>query len=282
MKIVQILGGLGNQMFQYAFYKALKTQSNEEVKIDISEFEGYELHNGFELDRIFNIDENIIATKEEINQFKDNYLLFKYRKKIGLLKKSHLMEEKNFFYDENLFNKKNGYFQGYWQSYKYFEKIKKKLLKDFKFEVELNEKNKKILKKIKNFNSCSIHVRRGDYLNHPSFGGICEKEYYLKSIKKIKEIYPSIQFFIFSNDIKWCKENLKLNEAHYIDWNIGKESYLDMYLMSQCKNNIIANSSFSWWGAWLNNNTDKCVIAPKKWVNKRIDYSLVPQDWLRY
>ena len=128
-------------------------------------------------------------------------------------------------------------------------------------------------------------MRRGDYINNTLYGNICTKDYYLKAIERIKEIKEIDTFCVFSNDIMWCKENLSsfLNECNviYVDWNHGKNSYQDIYLMSQCNNNIIANSSFSWWGAWLNQNIDKTVICPKKWNNIPNSLFEMPDDWVK-
>lgn len=268
MNIVQILGGLGNQMFQYAFYKSLKLNGKAEVKIDISDFETYKLHNGFELSKVFHIDKGIIAKSNEIEALKDTFPFFKIRKKINLLKSTHFIEKKVYKFDEKLLLKDNLYFQGYWQSNKYFENIEQELRNDFNFKIDLFDKNKDIVEKIRNTQSCSIHIRRGDYINHRFFRGICDLEYYQKAIKKIKELYPNTVFFVFSNDVNWCKVNLKKDEEfNYIDWNNAENSFIDMYLMSQCKNNIIANSTFSWWGAWLNINKNKVIIKPKIWIN---------------
>ena len=129
----------------------------------------------------------------------------------------------------------------------------------------------------------SIHVRRDDYLSSKyvsGFGGICTIEYYNKAVERIKEEVIDPVFYIFSDDINWCRENLKLEQGVFIDWNTGKESWQDMFLMSQCKHNIIANSSFSWWGAWLNSNSEKIVIAPRIWWNGLKD-DVVPDSWIR-
>ncbi len=123
----------------------------------------------------------------------------------------------------------------------------------------------------------------GDYVNHPIHGGICTMDYYQQAIDIMKSKIVNPKFFIFSNDIEWCHSHLKLADAVYITGNKGENSYRDMQLMSMCKHNIIANSSFSWWGAWLNNNPDKIVIAPAKWFNdpKINTRDLIPDDWIK-
>ena len=141
-------------------------------------------------------------------------------------------------------------------------------------------------KKIRQHKSVSIHVRRGDYVNHPLFGGICDKAYYQRAITYIQEKTDCDYYIIFSNDIKWCEENLSAllmgKNVVFVNWNKGKDSYQDMYLMSRCNYNIIANSSFSWWGAWLNNNPEKIVVAPKIWMKVLDnDFDIIPTSWIR-
>ena len=133
-------------------------------------------------------------------------------------------------------------------------------------------------------NSISIHIRRGDYL-HPKFnhlyGNICTIEYYKEAITILQQKYANLHFYIFSDDISWVKENLPIVPSTYIDWNKKEDSWQDMYLMSQCKHNIIANSSFSWWGAWLNNNPNKTVICPSRFMNLNQQSDIVPEDWIQ-
>lgn len=155
----------------------------------------------------------------------------------------------------------------------------------------MNEKNQKILEKITQTNSVSIHVRRGDYYNNESafkiHGNITTKKYYENALEFIKEKVKNPVFFVFSDEFEWVKKNLyffsNYGEVHIIDWNKGFDSYIDLQLMSNCKHNIIANSSFSWWAAWLNKNKNKIVISPKKWVNNinenKID--IIPNNWIK-
>ncbi len=282
MKIINIIGGLGNQMFQYAFALSLKNKTKEEVKIDISSFNGYELHNGYEINKIFHKNLKICSNKERKKiSYNGKEFTQKLKRKIFKIEKNEYFEQ-DFSYNKNL-NYTKKYFIGYWQSEKYFNEIKEEIKKKFKFPEIKDNKNMIILNKIKSNNSVSIHIRRGDYINHPIHGGICDIAYYKKAIKYIKTNVKDPIMYIFSDDIKWCKENLYLSDANYINWNQGEDSFRDMQLMSECKHNIIANSSFSWWGAWLNNNVNKIVIAPSKWFNdKNMDTKdLLPKEWRR-
>ena len=177
---------------------------------------------------------------------------------------------------------------GYWQSPKYFNSIETLIRKEFTFQKPLDSKNLEILNLIKNTISVSIHIRRTDFqiINSNDIHGFCSLEYYDEAINYIHTNVLMSKFFIFSDDINWAKENLKVPmNSYFVSGNTGEKSYIDMQLMSNCNHNIIANSSFSWWGAWLNSNPKKIVIAPKKWfsdekMNAQTD-DLIPAEWIR-
>ena len=274
MKVVRFQSGLGNQMFQYAFYKSLQ-ESFDDVKADLSHIKKQNCHNGYELENIFGIKVNEIDS-DDIERYEklldtNNSVISKIRRKYFGYKSTHF-KEKEFIYDISFLSKENVVLDGYWQDTRYFENVESKIREEFKFNIEeinnSNDKNRNILKQIQNTVSVSIHIRRGDYLDkiyYKKFGAVCSLEYYKKAIDIINEKYENPVFFIFSNDITWCKENLSIDNSYYIDWNTGNFSYIDMYLMSQCKHNILANSSFSWWAAWLNENPSKEVVCPSPW-----------------
>ena len=181
-------------------------------------------------------------------------------------------------------NLKKGYLNGYWQSEKYFNSAKDIILNDYKCNFKENDVNLEVLKDIENTNSVSIHVRMGDYKSSENADRhfvIRDAKYYERAIERIKKSVDNPKFFIFSNDIQWVKENLPLDNSVIIDWNQGKDSYKDMFLMSKCKHNIIANSSFSWWGAWLNENKDKLVIAPDRWFNNIQAPDVICDSWIK-
>lgn len=283
MKIVRFLGGLGNQMFQYAFYLSL-SKKFQGVKADLSKFDEYKLHNGFELDKVFDI-QLTEASKFETRLLDNQYRKWGYRKLRKVLnKKNAYTEEKELFtYNEDIFaDKKDRLYWGYWQNINYLRGIELTLKKHLTFKQELDDKNRDILTAIEQSNSVGIHVRRGDYINDPLLGGIATLDYYLQAIELIIQKVEAPSFFIFSNDINWCKENFNLARTIYVHGNIGSNGYIDMLLMSKCKHQIIANSSFSWWAAWLNENPEKTVIAPKTWANG-IDNSrdVCPTSWIR-
>ena len=288
MLIVRVTGGLGNQMFQYALYKSLINIGKDEVKLDIFDSKNYLLHNGYELEKVFNVKPNK-ANINEISKLKvKKGLIFKLLYKIK--KNTNHIIRNELVFDDNILNSKGKYLQGYWQSEKYFINVRNELLKDFKFKEFSDDNNIKLMNIIKKNNSISIHVRRGDYLNEKNkeiYGGICNEEYYLTAINFIKKKIDNPLFIIFSNDIKWCKKffskEFENDRFIYVNWNKGENSYKDMQLMSICDNNIIANSSFSWWGAWLNKNKKKIIISPKKWMNNDVNSisDIIPNEWIK-
>lgn len=289
MRIVRIIGGLGNQMFQYALALSLQNRfPNEEVLIDKTGFNGYPLHDGFLLDKIFDIKLRT-AKKNEIIKF--NYPLFHYRlwqigKKILPHLRSVYFEKSDMIFDDKVFSLTDtkAYYDGYWQSELYFVNYIDKIRRAFRFP-KLDNRNKILLDELKGKRTVSMHIRRGDYISNPLYKGIADIEYYKKAVDYICTKKAVDCFVIFSNDIDWCKSRIPsivLNkDCKFVDWNKGKECFRDMQIMSLCDHNIIANSSFSWWGAWLNLNKEKIVIAPHKWVNKDCKSDIIPASWIK-
>ena len=289
MKVVKFLGGLGNQMFQYAFLLSLKRIYKESILMDVTIFETYGLHNGFELDQVF----NITATKATIDDIKkvtyytQSYFKYRIYRKFFPQRKTEFREKHFYeFYPDVLKGEGYSYFDGYWQYFKYFDSCKENIKKEFSYKEDLDEKNQKIEDFLLENNNCvSIHVRRGDYLKHKLYRGLCGLDYYVKSIQMIRKQYPNVgKWLIFSNDISWCKDNLlSLLEGEnviFVDWNVGKDSYKDMRLMSDCRINILANSSFSWWAAYLNKHENSIVYAPNKWVNLPMKFKIQMPNWI--
>lgn len=260
MITVRVNGGLGNQMFQYATARALATKYHTDLILDINEFDRYELRN-FELDK-FKIRASIVNK---------NYLVKKIFKKLNLTKLvPNYYLEKSLKYDSELNNcTKNAYLEGYFQNERYFKLIRDELLVDFIIKDSLSSYTHELKNLIENSkNSVSLHIRRGDYISNNqtnSTHGTCSLEYYDKAIGYIKNQIGDLKIFVFSDDVEWSKENLKYDNIYFVEADKNKIPHEDIYLMSLCNHNIIANSSFSWWGAWLNNNNEKIVIAPKRW-----------------
>lgn len=287
MKIIRILGGLGNQMFQYAFAMAIKSHfPNEKILIDRSAFNGYPLHDGYLIDKIFG--QNIeSACKREI--LKLNYPFFHYRlwqigKRFFPKLRTVYNEKVDMIYDPDVFKIDSSmYYDGYWQSEKYFSDYGREIKDAFSFP-QIDDRNKHFLEGLDGQTVVSIHVRRGDYLNDPLFKGLTDLEYYSRAIRYILSITKIDCFVIFSNDMGWCRQNIpSLTDVtcRFVDWNTKENSFRDMQLMSRCSHNIIANSSFSWWGAWLNPNHKKIVIAPKRWINSELPTNIIPDSWIR-
>ncbi len=289
MIIVKIHGGLGNQMFQYAIVKSLAKKNNDTFKLDISFYPKQNLRN-YELN-LFNIKENIASKQECIELAGNENFIFKIKSKVGLKTKkplSYFSEKEHFVFDNNLWNKKNDiYLDGYWQNENYFKDIKEELFRDFILREDISIEAKKHLSKIKNSQSVSLHIRRGDYVQNAhtnSVHGTCNLEYYKKAVEYIENNVLEAIFYIFSDDIKWCKENFDfLKNKVFVDDT--QKAVEDLELMKNCKHNIIANSTFSWWGAWLNQNKNKIVIAPKKWFSdidlEKQARELIPKDWVK-
>lgn len=267
MIIIKFSGGLGNQMFQYALYKTFE-KLNKKVKANTLFFNNKSLHNGYELDKVFKIDINYASEEEAFKGIISNYV--------------EESTDKYFSFDKNILNLENGYLKGYWQNENYFKCNRELLLNVFDFRVN-DTKNMIMLKEIQSSESVSIHVRRGDYLDfNDLFIGVASLEYYKDAINKIKNKVKKPKFFIFSDDFDWVKQNLELENSIFVDLNRANNSYKDMYLMSQCKHNIIANSTFSWWGAWLNRNANQIVIRPTRFWNKNPNgESIYCDEWIK-
>ena len=279
-------------MFQYAAARSLALRTGSQLKLDLSGFPDYTLHNGFELS-IFNV-RGEIANPNEVNlligsQSKLSKFLMR---KLRIEKKSHFIE-KNFFFSPNFFQLKSPvYLDGYWQSYKYLQSCEDEVRNEFTFKNQLSGLNYEISKQIDSVDSVSVHVRRGDYLSNPKFSsvhGFIGTDYYNKAFQLVQDRISSPHYFVFSDDIEWAKSNLSLDKKTiFVSKNASNSSFEDMRLMSLCKHNVIANSTFSWWGAWLNNNSDKIVVAPNNWLadrnavpnyNKFIE-DLFPENWI--
>ena len=296
MIVVRLAGGLGNQMFQYAFGRALSLHLNTSLKLDLS----------FLVDRTpvdthvfreYSLD--IFGVDVEVANFKENdtsifyYLsnptitLWKIRRRI--LGCTLYVEKKDSYLDSEVFSLKGDvYFEGNWQSPKYFEHIDQIIKQDFSFKGELPDNFKKIADEMQKLNSICLHVRRGDYVWQPyanKFNGVTGIDYFNAAVYHISQSINDPRIYVFSDDIDWCFENIKFDlPVTFVEHehpNRKPEEYFR--LMSLCKHFVISNSTFSWWAAWLSTNQTKIVVAPKKWFeDPTIDTSdLIPDSWIK-
>ena len=288
MLIVQIIGGLGNQMFQYAAGRALAERLGVSLTLDISAFENYTLHQGFELSRVFAMNP-AKATRQDLRrvlgwQHSPMVRLLLSRRPFVALRSRSFVSEPH-FHHWNGFDQlgDNIYLVGYWQSEKYFKPVITQIREDFRFRPPLEGRNIELAARMSQTQAISLHVRRGDYVSNPeaaSTHGLCSLDYYRAAVAHVVGKVEKPEFFIFSDDIDWARANLLLDfPHHFVAHNQGAASYIDMRLMSLCSYHVIANSSFSWWGAWLNPKPEKIVVAPRQWfANDNNVQDLFPEN----
>lgn len=279
MIITRLNGGLGNQMFQYALGRKMSIKNNSLFKLDVSDYtscnpRAYGLSH-------FNIIENIATVRESQNA-----------KRLSWFKRK-ILRKFNVGFDPKILNKKDDiYLDGFWQSEKYFNDVEEIIRQDFKLRRKMSHSAEIMLDMIQNAEvSISIHIRRGDYVESSKtneYHGTCSAEYYNKALILLAEKLPKndlakIHLFVFSDDIEWVKKNLSFPYAATFVSNPSIPDYEELILMSRCSHHIIANSSFSWWGSWLNANPQKIVIAPKKWFDTKpnVYKDIAPNSWIK-
>lgn len=285
MIITRILGGLGNQLFQYAAGRALAVQNNTELKLDLSGFDTYTLRS-FELSRLnarFSI-----ASNEEIDSYKAVTFYQRMMARLSPPAQKRFYKEPFFHYDGRFFLLRAPvYLQGYFQSEKYFEPVAKTLRDEFRFREAFSPPVMAFAKELASSNSVALHVRRGDYKNPNALRvhGMLPEAYYQKAITQLMDTAGNnLRFYIFSDDPQAAAKMLALPDAKTVSGRLTKNHLEDFYLMQHCRHNIIANSSFSWWAAWLNPNPQKKVVAPQQWFGKggpKDTGDLLPQSWLQ-
>jgi hypothetical protein len=283
MIIINLKGGAGNQLFQYALGRHLALKNNDALKLEIEGLDRAnkvgDIYRQFALD-VFNIKKEI-ATAEEVKSLKYPY---------GILSKGwrwfsfHILKKTHTLFEPSALNWTGDIFlDGFWQSSKYFEDIRNTLLEEFTLTAPFSPEASTFATKISENTAVSIHVRRGDYATNARVlkeFGVCSTEYYKKAMEHIETTVDSPTYFVFSDDIEWVKENLPVGEGAIFVTGKDIKDTEEMMLMSQCQHNIIANSSFSWWGAWLNQNNNKIVVAPTPWFeNQGYDKTLIPESW---
>lgn len=287
MVVVKLIGGLGNQLFQYAAARRISYLHNLPLKLDISGFAQYKIHK-YSLMH-FKISEDV-ATQDEINKLKPcgiiSKLACKCLKHINVDINRTYVKEQHSWFDPNMLKIRGPvYLDGYWQTEKYFKDIEMVLREELSVKTPPSPENEIMMQKIQNTNAVSLHVRRADYVTNRRVNkihGTCSLDYYASAVNKIVERVRSPHFYVFSDDHSWAQANLKLKHpTTFVTQNGSDKNYEDLRLMSLCRHNIIANSSFSWWGAWLNLHADKIVVAPKRWSATAADNfrDLIPEVW---
>ncbi|MGE3549661.1 MAG: glycosyltransferase [Geobacter sp.] len=282
MIIVRLIGGLGNQMFQYALGRTISLMHNVPLKLDVSEFASYKLRK-YSLQH-FDIVEKI-ATELDLRAFSSDAKPISVNNEVPYYLKP-IVEQQGHNFDPNIFKlNPPAYLKGYWQSEKFFVSIKDIIKKDFTIKPFNSNYHKYLESQISSSDSIAIHIRRGDYVSNPetwSYHGVCPIEYYTDSLKLIECQIENPTIFVFSDDPAWVKLHIKFVYPTVYVESCGTEyDAIELWLISRCKHQIIANSTFSWWGAWLNTNPNKIVCAPERWfaiAHKNTD-DLIPNDW---
>lgn len=286
MDVIRIFNGLGNQMSQYAFYLAKKKVHPFRTCFVTNHYDCENVHNGYELERVFGI--RSCRLKESVlYRFLSSHHVpfwgyrffwhFTYEKR----------EASNYNFDERMLlpSRKFGFvfYWGGWHSEKYFGHLRDELLQTFSFdENKLNADSVRWAEEIRNRTStCAIHVRRGDFLKDSKWGGAMAPDYYQRAIAYVRGLHSDVCFYVFSNDIEWCRKQWGDENFRYVDCNRGTDSWQDMFLMSICRHHINANSSFSWWGAWLCRFDDTVVIVPKRFRADMITKDVYPDRWIK-
>ena len=267
MIIVRLRGGLGNQLFQYAAGKALAEYHRTELLLDSYTYNRHP-YRKFELSKL-----NIYAkeaTREQVHFFTGNNPVIRYiNKRENYFRCPKVFAQPHYHFYEDFFSlPDNLYLSGYWQSEKHFASIGSIIREQLTPKAPLDNQNNSLIAKIRSENSISVHVRRGDYAaseDYASFFGVLSPAYYEGAIEKMRLEVERPAFYFFSDDPTWCKQTFSGLNAEFLDHNRGEDAFKDIVLMSCCRHNIIANSTFSWWGAWLNQHQEKKVIAPQSW-----------------
>ena len=284
MIITRLKGGLGNQLFQYALGRRLAIIHDTALLLDISALDTAEqignIYRPFSLQK-FTIAATVATPADIAPLIPHPSLPTRLWQKL----QNRLWGDKTVHFDPRVLARgDNQYLDGYWQSPRYFEAIRSELLTELTLKDPLCPAGATLATQMQNTPSVSLHVRRGDYLSNPRVRagfGVCSLPYYEAAIAKLRALVPGATFFIFSDDLAWVKEQLPVGDSAVFVEGDGLDDAQELWLMSQCQHNIIANSSFSWWGAWLNDNPDKIVVAPTPWFDKEpYDKDLLPTAWI--
>lgn len=284
--IVGLSGGLGNQLFQYAAGRSLSLKLGVDLELDITWFLGNP-DRSYALD-VFSINAKIYSGPIFIPKWVKKLECRLVRKWGNRRLGAPIFRESHFHFDEAFSGiEQPVYLEGYWQSERYFSRYREVIAADLALKVTTSNLFKLLSNQIKSSNSICIHIRRGDYVTNPiafQAHGICPLDYIYRGVNHVAANLVHPHCFIFSDDPEWVRDHFALDLPFtVVDIAESNEAYLDLVLMAQCKHFVIANSSFSWWAAWLSENQSKHIVAPKKWFSgseKRID-DLIPAGWIK-
>jgi Glycosyl transferase family 11 len=287
--VTNLMGGLGNQMFQYAAGRSLSLSTSRQLFAAADQFDVYKDHNGYEINRVFQLGLKVAPNKA----MKDMLGVMASPQVRRLISKRHLkwlrprswLDEENFA-SFSMDSRLNPYMHGYWQSEAYFAEHAQVIREDFQFALPMSPQDVDVAQRMKAAPSASIHVRRGDYTTAKNQGIYtqCDLAYYLRATRLLEQQHPDLRYFIFSDAPEWVSQHLlpSLKNAELVGHNVGDRAAMDMKLMSSARHHIIANSTFSWWAAWLNPDPDKLVVAPRHWfTDPNRGTHIIPQSWKR-
>ena len=292
MIIVRLISGLGNQLFQYSFARRIALERNVPLKLDTSFYDSQDLR-AYQLD-YFNIKAEVISHEALSKALKTNWFWmarkgwYGTQRRLPYYKKRIVREKEKFCYDPNMTKtSKITYFNGYWQHYRYHQSHEAIVRNELTLKSQYLSKISKLLTEIDSSESISLHIRRGDYISDPRAHkrfGILPLDYYQDALKFIRQRINTPTVYVFSDDTEWVQNHLKLDSPlQFITIEDEARDVLELALMSRCQHNIIANSTFSWWGAYLNNNPHKIVIAPKQWSSDAVinqTMKIQHPDWI--
>jgi hypothetical protein len=286
MQIVKVMGGLGNQMFAYAFALALRKRGRD-ARLDVTWHDRNRAHNGWELARIFPLDIPL-CTVEERDRLGDLSPSFGSRLRRKLLgeRRGHFKERRPGYDERFLGIEGDAYLDGFWQSPRYHEGVETEIEAAFAFPAGLEPEARACLEAAKGRRAVGVHVRRGDFLSSEALYGVCSESYYRLAVETALEGARDPLILFFSDDLDWCRDRLAPGrDAVYVDWNTGPESWRDMRLMTMCERLVIANSSFSWWGARLGRSgrAERMIIAPSRWFGGELEDNpdIALPGWIR-
>ncbi len=279
--IVKLQGGLGNQLFQIAFARELAARGRQ-VVLDARIYSRKRIHNGFSLAEHMEVPFPV-ATGDDFRatRLARSWTWHEVRRRFGGYRRRVVIEDQTRFEAAHLEHAYD-FYDGYWQDERYFPSVSDEVRASLA-AIQLDDANARVREAIERGPSVSVHVRRGDYAQWPIFAPLCESDYYQRALLHVRERVPGVRAYVFSDDLAWCRANLDAGDATFVDHNTGARSIYDLLLMAMCGHNVVANSTFSWWGAWINPRPDRIVVAPSRWFTDQAREAAIrlPEQWER-